>query len=179
MLNIKDCVVLIVDVQGKLAQLMHDKDALFKNIQTLIKAARILDIPIISCEQNPAGLGATVDEIAELLTEHQPVAKFSFSCCGDENFNDTLKACARKQILLCGIEAHVCVYQTAIDLLHKGYEVYLIIDAVSSRDIRNKEIAVERMNTDGANLSCVEMALFELLKTAKHPKFKQIASLIK
>jgi len=120
MLEIKNCCLIVVDVQGKLAQLMYDKQALFKNIQILIKASKILDIPILWCQQCPDSLGPTIPEIAELLTDNEPVNKSSFSCCDEETFNTKLQALNRRCVLICGIEAHVCIYQTAVDLLRKG-----------------------------------------------------------
>lgn len=179
MLDILKSLLVVVDVQGKLAQLMHDKDTLFENIRILIKAAKMLDIPILWCQQCPDSLGPTVPEIAELLTDGEPINKSAFSCCGEENFNIRLNESSRQQIILCGIETHVCIYQTAFDLLRKGFYVYVIADAVSSRTFDNKQIALNRMTAGGINISCTEMTLFELLKTAGHPQFKQIAKLIK
>lgn len=179
MLDVQQCCLVVVDVQGKLAQLMHGKEALFKNVQILIQAAKILDIPILWCQQCPAALGPTVAQIAELLTGHEPINKSAFSCCGEEAFNARLNELKRNQVLLCGIETHVCIYQTAVDLLRKGFQVDIPADAVSSRTPDNKQIALQRMAAEGANVSCVEMALFELLRTAEHPKFRQIAKLIK
>ena len=179
MLDIQKCCLVVVDVQGKLAQLMYAKEYLFKNIQILIKAAKLLAVPIIWCQQCPDALGATVPQIAQLLTDNKPIDKASFSCCGTEKFNSKLNSLARRQVLLCGIEAHVCIYQTAVDLLEKGYEVNVIADAVSSRTVENKQIALERMTAEGANISSVEMALFELLRTAEHSQFRQVAKLVK
>ncbi len=179
MLEIKNCCLIVVDVQGKLAQLMYDKQALFKNIQILIKASKILDIPILWCQQCPDSLGPTIPEIAELLTDNEPVNKSSFSCCDEETFNTKLQALNRRCVLICGIEAHVCIYQTAVDLLRKGYEVNVIADAISSRTLDNKNTAISRMAAEGVKISCTEMALFELLKTAEHSQFKQIAKLVK
>jgi len=179
MLDIQNCCLVVVDVQGKLAQLMHGKEALFKNIQVLVKAAKILDIPILWCQQCPDSLGPTVPEIAQLLADNEPINKAAFSCCGSEQFNIRLNELARHQVLLCGIETHVCIYQTAVDLLRKGFGVDVIADVVSSRTLENKQIAISRMAAEGVNISCVEMALFELLKTAEHPKFRQIARLVK
>ena len=175
---VKSCLI-VVDVQGKLAELMDDKATLFANIEILIKTAQILDIPIIRCEQNPKALGPTITQLDQLMTQNPPVEKFSFSCLGDEKFTDRLKALSRKQIILCGIEAHVCIYQTAMDLLDRDYQVSLIADAVSSRTPENKKIAIDRLDSEGVFISSTEMILFELLKTAKHPKFKEIAKLIK
>lgn len=179
MLDIRNSLLVIVDVQGKLAQLMHDKDTLFKNIEILVKAAKILDIPILWCQQCPDSIGPTIPEIARLLADCEPINKSSFSCCGEENFNIRLNESSREQIILCGIETHVCIYQTASDLLRKGFHVDVIADAVSSRTLENKQIALSRMTTGGVNISCTETALFELLKTAEHSNFKEIARLIK
>ena len=170
---------MIVDVQGKLAQLMHEREHLFKNIRILIQAAQILDIPILWCQQCPDALGPTVPEISELLSDIEPINKSSFSCCGDDGFGAALRQVGRKQILMCGIEAHVCVYQTAVDLVGMDYEVSVIADAVSSRTGENKEIGLAAARAEGAKITSTEMALFELLRTADHPKFKQIAKLVK
>jgi nicotinamidase-related amidase len=179
MLEIQNCCLVVVDVQGKLAQLMTGKEPLFRNIQILIQAAKILEIPILWCQQVPEALGPTLPEIAELLTGIEPVNKASFSCCGDEKFNAELNSLAKEQVLLCGIETHVCVYQTAMDLMEGGLDVTVIADAVSSRTEQNRQVALDRLGAEGAHISSTEMALFELLKTAKHPQFKQIARLVK
>jgi nicotinamidase-related amidase len=179
MLDTERCCLVIVDVQGKLAQLMYARDALFENIRILIQATKILDIPILWCQQCPAALGPTVAEIAELLADHKPIDKSAFSCCGDEAFNARLNELRRDQVLLCGIETHVCIWQTAVDLLRKGFAVDVAADAVSSRTLDNKQIALKRLARRGVNITSVEMALFELLRTADHPKFRQTAKLIK
>lgn len=179
MLDIQSCLLVVVDVQGKLAMLSYDRNTLFKNIQILIKAAKILDIPILWCQQCPDALGATIPEIAELLAGNEPINKSSFSCCGDEKFISKLNSINRPQVLLCGIETHVCIYQTAVDLREKDFTVNVIADAVSSRTLDNKQIAISKMQTMGINIYSTEMALFELLKTADHPQFKQIAKLVK
>ena len=179
MLEIQQCCLTVVDVQGKLAQLMHGKEALFKNIQILVQAAKILNIPILWCQQCPDALGPTIPEIAQFLEDNEPINKAAFSCCGEEQFNSRLKKLARKQVLLCGIETHVCIYQTAIDLLRQDFQIEVIADAVSSRALENKQIALNRLAAEGAKISCTEMVLFELLKTAEHPQFKQVVKLIK
>ncbi len=148
MLEIEKSSLVVVDVQGKLANLMDNKEPLFANVEILIKAAKALEIPILWCQQNPKGLGPTLPQIAELLDGNEPIDKFSFSCCGDENFIEQLKNSRRKQIILCGIETHVCIYQTAMDLLDKDYEVNLVADAVSSRSVENKQIALERLSAE-------------------------------
>ena len=179
MLDIDNCSLAVVDFQGKLAQIMYEKETLFKNIQILIKAVKLLNIPILWCQQVPESLGPTIPEIAELLSGIEPINKSSFNCCGDEQFNKKLNQLNVNQVLICGIETHVCIYQTAMDLLRKGFYVNVIADAVSSRTPENREIALKRIAAEGAKIASVEMVLFELLKTAKHPKFKDIARLIK
>ena len=120
-----------------------------------------------------------VPQIAGLLADNEPIDKASFSCCGEEEFNSRLDSLARQQVLLCGIETHVCIYQTAVDLLKRSYDVTVIAEAVSSRTLENKQIAINRMEAMGVNIRSTEMALFELIRTAEHPQFKQIAKLVK
>ena len=178
MLEVENTVLVVIDVQGKLAQSMHEKDALFENIAKLIKAAGVLEIPIIQTEQYPKGLGPTVPEIAELLPG-EPISKVAFSCCGEKRFVEAMEELGRKQVLLCGIETHVCVYQTAVDLLGSGYEVQVVADAVSSRTPGNKAIGLAKMKDAGAGITSVETALFELLKVAEGEKFKAILRIVK
>ena len=123
----QSCLV-VVDVQGKLAGLMHDKEMLFENVKILIKAAGILEIPIIWCQQYPKGLGATIDEVAELLEGNEPIDKVSFGCGGDEKFCERLESLGKKNVIVCGMETHVCVYQTVRYLLDEKYHVELIAD---------------------------------------------------
>jgi len=179
MLDTTKCCLVIVDVQGKLAELMDNKEDVFANIEILIKTAKVLEFGIIWCEQHRRALGPTIPQIAKLLTDKEPIDKFSFSCCGHDEFNEKLKELGPRQVILCGIEAHVCIYQTAMELMERDYEVHIIADAISSRTPANKEIAIRRMEAEGVLLSCTEMALFELLRTAKHPKFKELMKLIK
>jgi nicotinamidase-related amidase len=179
MLEIQNCCLVVVDVQGKLAQLMVDKESLFKNVRILIQAAQVLEIPILWCQQVPEALGPTVPEIAELLAGSKPLNKACFSCCGDERFTAELNALGKEQVLLCGIETHVCIYQTAMDLMEGGLDITIVADAVSSRTERNRQIGLDRLAAEGANISSTEMALFELLRTARHPQFRQIAKLVK
>ena len=179
MLEIENCSLVVIDVQGKLASLMYEKELLFKNLQILVKAAKLLNIPILLCQQVPDSLGSTIPEIAELISDIEPINKSSFSCFRDDQFEIKLNQIKRSQILICGIETHVCIYQTAIDLLRNGFYVNVIADAVSSRTRENKEIALNRISSEGVKISSVEMTLFELLKNAKHPNFKEIAKLIK
>ena len=179
MLSIENTAQIVVDVQGKLAQLMHQREALFENVRRMIRGAQVLGIPIVWAEQNPAGLGPTVPEVAELLGGIEPIAKLSFSCCGEERFVRALDETGRKQVLVAGIEAHVCVYQTAADLVARGYEVQVAADAVSSRTPENKAVGLAKVAEAGASVTSTETALFELLKEAKGDRFKQILKIVK
>ena len=178
MLQIEDTLLVVVDIQGKLARVVHESQRLIESAARLISGANVLDVPIICTEQNPRGLGATVDEIAPLLGG-EPIAKMTFSCCGEGRFIDALRAAGRRQVLLAGIEAHVCIYQTAMDLLDGGFGVHAVADAISSRRPANRDLAVEKMRDAGASITCVETALFELLGTAENPKFKAILDVVK
>lgn len=179
MLTTEDTILVVVDVQGNLAQSMHNKEELFENLKKVIKGLQVLGVPIIWAEQNPQGLGPTIPEIAELLPNHQPISKFSFSCCGSEEFVRNLDKTKRKNVLLVGIETHVCVYQSAADLINSEYNVQVIADAVSSRTLENKHIGLEKCKDAGATLTSTETVLFELLKTAEDDKFLKIIKLIK
>ncbi len=179
MLKIEDSLLLVIDVQEKLFRVIHDKESLLSNLQKLIKGCRLLGVPAVITEQNPAGLGPTVTGIETLVPEAIKAIKFSFSCCAETGFLDRLKAAGRRQILICGIESHICVYQTASDLLAAGYEVQIVSDGVSSRTPENKELALRRLEAEGAKLTGVEMALFELLRTAKAEEFKAVSAIIK
>ena len=179
MLSIDRALLMIVDVQGKLAQLMPERDSLFRNLQILIRGAQILELPIVWLEQNPAGLGPTVPEIANLLTAQRPIPKMSFSACGAPDAVQALRASGRSQILLAGIEAHVCIYLTASDLLAQGYQVEVIADAVASRSAENKQVGLDKMAALQAGISCTETALFELLGRAEGQRFKEIIKLLR
>ena len=179
MLDPTKCCLVLIDFQGKLAKLVDGREKVISNIRILIKIAKALEFPIIRCEQNPGALGRTAEELAELLEGNKPIEKFSFSCCGSDEFNRALTETGCGQVVLCGIESHVCVYQTAIELLDKGVEVYVAADAVSSRTKENKDLSLRRMASEGVKLSSTEMSMFELLKTSKHEKFKELAKLIK
>jgi nicotinamidase-related amidase len=179
MLTTDNTVLLIVDVQGKLAHSMHNKEELFENIIKVIKGAQILKIPILLTEQNPQGLGPTIDAVAGLLPDLKPVSKFSFSCCDDERFMQELRALNPRNIIIAGIEAHICVYQTARDLVKATYHVEIIADAVGSRRIENKAVGLEKCKGAGAGVTSVETVLFELLKDAKKDKFKGILNIVK
>ena len=179
MLTIADSVLLVIDVQEKLFRVMYQKELLADNLQKLIKGIHVLEVPVLVTEQYPQGLGPTIPEISKLLPDSRPMAKVSFSCCGDDNFLREFKKLNRKQVLISGIESHVCVYQTAADLIAAGYEVYVVSDAVSSRTELNRDIGIKMMMQLGAKLTSTEAALFELLKVAKGDKFKAISQIVR
>jgi nicotinamidase-related amidase len=179
MLEIDNTALIIVDIQGNLALAMHQKELLFQNVRKLIKGVHALGIPILVTEQNPGKLGPTIPEIADLLSGTRPIPKMCFSCCQDERFLQELKAMGRRQILIAGIETHICIYQTTIDLINLGYEVQVVTDGVSSRTMEDKQIGLNKMKDAGAGLTSVETALFEMLKTADRKEFKEILNIVK
>lgn len=158
---------------------MHEKEELESNSVKLLKGLNALNVPVILTEQNPKGLGPTISGLASLLPDDEPVIKFDFSCYREESFRKKLEELQRKQILIIGIETHICVYQTATELASAGYEVEIVVDCVSSRTPENRDAAIKRMMSEGIKTATTEMILFELLGTAKHEKFKEISSIIK
>lgn len=179
MLKPDNTALTIIDVQGKLATLMHQQEQLSRNLKILIQGIQVLGLPIFWMEQYPKGLGPTIPEVAELLTGQNPLAKLSFSAWGQDEFQEKLRASGRRQILLAGIETHICVYQTARSLLVQNYHVEVVTDAVSSRTPENKRIGLDKMARAGAEITSVETALFELLQTAGTPQFKEISHLVR
>jgi len=171
--------IVIIDVQGKLAEIMQDRDKLFKNIEILIQGAQLLDIPIIWTEQLPEKLGATTERISELLTNQKSIIKSEFSFVKNVEFSALIKNKKYNHFLLCGIETHVCVYQTAKDLIDLGYEVELIADAVSSRTELNRNIGIERITSLGGKITSVEMLLFEKQEIALGDKFRELIKIVK
>jgi len=179
MLKTKDAVLVVVDIQGKLATLMDRKEEFYANIVRMIRGAQVLEIPIIWNEQLPDKLGPTIDEIKDALPGQTPLVKRTFSCCGNPDFLSEIKAIGHRQVILAGMETHVCVYQTALDLLDDGYEVYVVADAVSSRSAENKRIALDAMRDAGIKITSVEMSLFEMIQVAEGNKFKEVIKIVK
>ncbi len=171
--------LIIIDIQERLFPVMHDKEKLRRNVIKLLKGAQALEIPILFTEQYPKGLGPTLPEIKELLADFKAMEKVSFNCCDEGPFCQALEALKRKQVLIAGIEAHICVYQTAVALARAGYEVQVVGDCVASRENENKLAALFRMGAAGISPTTMEMALFELLKVARGDKFKQISAIVK
>jgi nicotinamidase-related amidase len=171
--------LVVVDVQEAFRPVVLDFERVTANVSVLVQAARILELPLLVTEQYPRGLGSTVPEVAEQLGDVRPIEKVSFSALAADGFPGALAETGRDQVLLCGIESHVCVNQTAEDLLSDDIEVHVARDAVSSRTQDNRELGLHKMERSGATVTSVETAVFELLREAGTPEFKQIQGLIK
>ena len=171
--------LIMIDIQGKLWNVMYEKEALLENAQRLVKGLQVMGVPIVLTEQNPRGLGPTLPELMQLMPRVQPLPKFAFGCCQDKGFQEAINNLKRKQVLICGIESHICVYQTSLELLSSGYEVQVVADVVSSRAVRNRDISLARMQSEGAKLTTTEMVLYELLRTAENPLFREMLKVVK
>jgi nicotinamidase-related amidase len=180
LLDAERAVLLIIDVQERFREHIFEFSRLTSAIATLAEAAGILGLPVVVTEQYSRGLGSTVSEIADKLpTGTRVIEKMCFSTCGVEDFNQHLLDLKRKQILVCGIETHVCVNQSVHDLLKNGYEVHLATDALGSRSPDNKLIGLAKMYQAGALPSSVEMSLFEMLVESGTETFKAVQKLVK
>jgi nicotinamidase-related amidase len=180
-LEAEQCALVVVDIQEKLLPPIFNKEALVKNSQLLIRLAKILDLPIMVTTQYSKGLGATVPEIASLLEGVTAFDKLEFSCFGSDQFRSRLKALPgnRNTVLLGGMEAHICVMQTALGALNEGYLVHVASDAVGSRAEWNWKIGLDRMISAGAVISSTEMMMYELLRCSGTPQFKELLQYLK
>ncbi len=179
MLSKQHSLLHIIDVQERLFNVMHDKESLLDSMVKLLKGVQVMELPVVWMEQYPKGLGSTIPELGELLQNQKPLEKMCFSSCRNPNFIEGLHVQGRNQILVMGIETHVCVYQTVADLIRRGFDVRVVADAVSSRTQKNHEFGLRAMETRGAKLTTVEMALFELLEEAGTDSFRRISRIIK
>lgn len=179
MLIVENTVLIVIDMQVNLYRVMQEKEAILDNNCRIIQGVRTFGIPVIVTEQVPEKIGPTLPEMAGYLQGIQAISKESFSCWKNQEFMKAVVARERKQLIVTGIETHVCVYQTVMDLLKSGYEVHVVADAVSSRTAANKACGIERMRDAGAAILSTEMALFELLQTAAHGKAKDIFKIVK
>ena len=172
--------LVVVDFQEAFREMIPYFSGLAKNISSVVRGFQILNLPVIITEQYPKGLGRTAREILDVLpNQFHFIEKTAFSSCGAGEFIDKLNATNTKQVLLCGLETHICVNQTAHDLLDEGFDVHVLEDAVGSRMTANKETGLRKMRASGSVTSCIEMALFELMRDSKHEHFREIQSLIK
>ncbi len=182
MLESRSALLVVVDVQVKLLPFIHGAEEMVGQIGRLVRGFRIAGAPVLVTEQYRKGLGETDPRIQEIVAEKDPISrqshpfepleKMSFSCGRDEGFLRALEATGRRQIVLCGIESHVCVYQTAMDLLDRHFHVEVAADAVSSRAALNREIALRRLESEGVKLTTVESAVFEMLEACGTEPFK-------
>ncbi len=174
-----EAVLVIVDIQERLAAVMSERKKVVDNCLHLIELARLLGIPVLLNEQYPKGLGPTVSEIRDALQPYEPLEKLTFSCCKGPAFPERLAAARRKKVILVGMETHVCVLQTCIGLLNEGYAVHAVGDAICSRTKDNFQTAIEFMRDAGAVITCTETVLFQLLEKAGTEEFKIISKRIK
>lgn len=178
--SVDNAVCLLVDVQTRLLPAMCDPTGVLDRIQLLVKGMNELQVPVVVTEQYPQGLGNTVPELSELFAEDtQVIAKTSFSCFGEEAFAEVMDVEKRPVLIICGIESHVCVAQTALDALNAGYKVFIAADAVNSRKDSDREIALSQLRHAGCVVASAEAILFMLLKTAKNPAFKAVSKLVR
>jgi len=180
-LNADSCALVVIDIQEKLLPPIFQKEELIRNSQLLIRAAAILNIPAIVSTQYAKGLGGTVPEITSLLPGTEAIDKNLFSCFGSDVFCTLLKRLPgnRNTLLLCGMESHICVMQTALAALREGYLVHVASDAVGSRSEWNWKIGLERMRAAGAVISSTEMMIYEVMRSSATPAFKQLLPYLK
>jgi nicotinamidase-related amidase len=180
-LEASQCALIVIDIQEKLLPPIFQKEQLVKNSQLLIRLAGILKVPVLMSTQYSQGLGKTVPEIASLLPGTDPIDKQMFSCFGSDVFCSLLKRLPgnRNTVLLCGMESHICVTQTALGALREGYLVHVASDAVSSRTEWNWKIGLERMRAAGAVISSTEMMIYELMRSSGSPAFKELLPYLK
>jgi len=171
--------LVVVDIQERLLPAIHEKERVVANAVRLVKGAAIMRLPVFVTEQYRKGIGATVSEVAAAVPDFAPMEKMTFSSCGAETFVAALEAKGIRDVILCGIEAHVCVTQTCLDLLAGNFRAFVAADAISSRTAENHRIAVERMRDAGAVIVSTEMILFELLGRAGTDEFKRFLPLVK
>lgn len=180
MLDAAHAAFTIIDMQDSFRTAISDFAETAARIALVAHAMQILKVPLIVTEQYPRGLGHTADEIKAVLPQTlEVIEKTAFSSCGAQSFNSELERTGARHVIICGIEAHVCVNQTTHDLLARGYQVHLLTDCITARSARNRQIGFAKMQQSGAIPSSTEMALFELMRDAKHEQFKSIQRLIK
>ena len=179
MLHKENTGLIVTDVQGKLARQVHNSDTLISNCEKLIQGAQALNFPIIWLEQNPEKLGSTINELGTLLDAQRPISKFTFDGCEEPKFMDAVRTAAVDTWLICGIEAHICVYQTALHLKDLGFNVQQVSDCISSRTLDNKTLAINNLLNHGVDATSLEMCLYELVKDCRAPEFKKILDLVK
>ena len=177
--NRADAVLVVVDVQERLAAAMPRREPVLARIVALIHAARVLGIPILVTRQNPEGLGDTVPEVLVAVGEHTPIDKMSFCCRDDQGFSDELALTWRGQVVLVGMESHICITQTALALVEDGYRVHVVADAACSRHDHDADVAYDRLRQAGVAVTTVEALLYEFLGAAGTDDFRSVLELVK
>jgi nicotinamidase-related amidase len=176
-MNQEDTILVVVDIQDKFLPVIKDIDKLIDNAIKLIKSFQIMNVSIVLTEQYSKGLGKTVKRITNVLNDYNPIEKITFDCFGNKYFLKSVED--KKNLVICGIESHVCVTQTMVTALKKGFNVYLVKDAISSRKESDKKIAIERAKQEGAKIVSTEMVIFELLGEAGTEVFKEVSKIVK
>lgn len=171
--------LLIVDIQGSLANIVDNSEQIIENTVKLISCCQLLSIPVVVLEQNPDGLGATTPQIKESVLNYQPLEKHSFNAVAEPHIKNKLASLNRDNWLVAGIESHICVYQTVQGLIDNGWKVEVISDCVSSRKAADKELALVNMREIGAKVSSLEMSIFQIMQNNKIKQFRDILKIIK
>ena len=179
LLDKEDTGVVIVDVQARLMAVMGHKESVIGNIIRLIHLSRLYSLPVVLTEQYPKWLGHTLPEITEALPAYDPIEKLEFNCCDVGPFNDLLESEGLKKIILTGVESHICIFQTCVTLLERGYEVHVPRDAVDSRTDENRHAGLDLMREAGAVVTSTETVIFQILKRAGTREFKEMLKIIK
>ena len=178
-IHVNDALAVIIDIQERLFPHIHQHKQLERNCNILISGLQELDVPILVTEQYSKGLGQTIESVRNNLKDYKPLEKMTFSCCGNSSFTDELERHKHQNIILCGIEAHVCVLQTALDLKEAGFQPVLVADCTSSRKESDKQLALNRLDQEGILLTSYESILFELCSVSGTDTFKAISGLLK
>ncbi|MFJ1267038.1 hydrolase [Legionella lytica] len=175
LLNKEESLLLLIDVQEKLTPAVINSEALIAQCEWLLKLARKLSVPVLVSEQYPKGLGTTVSPLQEYYDSQECIDKVHFSCMSDANYTQRLHQLHKKQLVLIGMETHVCVLQTALEMKEQGFEVFVVVDAVSSRGAQNIKYGLKRMQQAGVQLVTSEMVFFEWIRKAGTPEFKELS----
>jgi len=179
MIKIENAIALAIDFQERMMPAISDNEELIRKSVLFLKGCRILNVPILVTQQYTKGLGGTIPAIRDAIGEYEHIEKITFSCYRDEGFREALEKSGKKDVIVTGVEAHICVQQTVLDLLDDGYSVYVLVDCVSSRFPEDRKFSTKRMSQAGAIFTTTESALFEMMISADHPGRKEISNLVK
>lgn len=174
-----ETIAVIIDIQGALFPHIHENEKLEKNTIKLIQGLKAIGVPIVVTQQYTAGLKPTIPTISEAIGEYKPIEKTAFSCCDEPKFDEDLALSTKRNVIVAGIESHVCVLQTVIDLIDRAYTPVVVEDCVSSRNPNDKKIAIARMRSEGAIITTHESILFELLRYSGTQEFKAVSKIVK